>query len=214
MPKKASTKRKGDAKTLPKGVKLVSSKLIYDGPAFRVFSDRVQEGKYTGQRDVVRHTGSVVILALDESGAGRGEERGARKRRAGERNSPGDVRVLLERQFRWAAKQYLWELPAGRIDEGEETLAGAKRELLEETGITAKKWKRLFRFYASPGFLDETMDLFLATELTLGEAQPEEDEQIETRFFPASEAIGMALNGKIKDSKTLTALLWLGMRGY
>jgi ADP-ribose pyrophosphatase len=177
---------------LPNGVRLVSSKLVYDGPAFRVFSDRVKEGKYTGQRDVVRHTGSVVILALDES-----------------RKEP---RVLLERQFRWAANQYLWELPAGRIDEGENPLAGAKRELLEETGVRAKKWKRLFRFYASPGFLDETMDLFLARDLVLGDAQPEEDEQIETRFFPVRAAIRMALTNRIKDSKTLTALLWLGMR--
>lgn len=189
---------------LPKGIKLVSSKLIYEGPAFRVFSDRVKEGLYTGQRDVVRHTGSVVILALDDDGGTRRRSRGG--------HSVTEPRVLLERQFRWPAKQYLWELPAGRIDKGESTLAGAKRELLEETGITARKWKRLFRFYASPGFLDETMDLFLARELTLGEAQPEEDEQIETRFFPESEAIAMALGGKIKDSKTLTALLWLACR--
>ena len=187
MPRESNLQSK-----LPKNVKLVSSKLIYHGPAFRVFSDRVREGQYTGQRDVVRHTGSVVILVLDERKDG--------------------SYVLLERQFRWAAGQYLWELPAGRVDEGEKSLAGAKRELLEETGITARKWKRLFRFYASPGFLDETMDLFLATGLKIGEAQPEEDEQIEARFFPVQEAVGMALNGKIKDSKTLTALLWLGLR--
>lgn len=180
------------SRPLPKGVRLVSSKLIYDGPAFRVFSDRVKEGKYTGQRDVVRHSGSVVILVVDE------------------RHS--ESHVLLERQFRWPARQYIWELPAGRIDEGESSLAGAKRELLEETGITAKKWKRLFRFYASPGFLDETMDLFLATDLTFGQAHPEEDEQIETRMFPVDEAVGMALKGKIRDAKTLTALLWLGLR--
>jgi ADP-ribose pyrophosphatase len=178
--------------TLPKQIGLVSSQLIYSGPAFRVFSDRVREGKYTGQRDVVRHTGSVVILAVDK-------------------RKDGDF-VLLERQFRWAAGQYMWELPAGRIDEGEKPLDGAKRELLEETGVTATKWKRLFRFYASPGFLDETMDLFLATGLKIGKAQPEEDEQIETRFFPVQEAVGWALSGKIKDSKTLTALLWLGLR--
>jgi ADP-ribose pyrophosphatase len=194
--------KNSSANKLPKGVKLVSSTLIYDGPAFRVFSDRVKEGKYTGQRDVVRHAGSVVILALDEAGRSGGSKRGV----------GAEPAVLLERQFRWPAKQYLWELPAGRIDAGEKALAGAKRELLEETGITAKKWKRLFRFYASPGFLDETMDLFLAEDLRLGEAQPEEDEQIATRFFPVSEAVGMALSGKIKDSKTLTALLWLGLR--
>lgn len=183
---------KKQTKRLPRGVKLVTSKLVYDGPAFRVFSDRVREGNYTGQRDVVRHTGSVVILAIEDA--------------------TGQQKVLLERQFRWAAGQYLWELPAGRIDDGETSIAGAKRELLEETGITAQRWKRLFRFYASPGFLDETMDLFLATGLSKGKAKPEEDEQIQTRFFPLEKAVGMALSGKIKDSKTLTALLWLGLR--
>jgi ADP-ribose pyrophosphatase len=176
-----------------KGVRLVSSKKIYDGPAFSVFQDFVREGEYAGQRDVVRHSGSVVIAAVDDSGR--------------------EPRILLVRQYRYAADQYMWELPAGRIDAGEQTLRAAKRELLEETGIRAKTWKRLFCFYASPGFLDETMDIFLATELEQGDAQPEEDEQIEARFFPLNRALKMLKSGHIADAKTMTAVLWLAHHG-
>jgi ADP-ribose pyrophosphatase len=171
-----------------KGIKQVSSRLIYEGPAFSVFQDFVREGDFTGQRDVVRHTGSVVIAAVDGTG-----------------KAP---KVLLVKQYRYAADQYMWELPAGRIDAGERTLPAAKRELLEETGIRARKWKRLFQFYASPGFLDETMDVFLATDLEQGEAQPEEDEQIETKFFPVSRGIQMIRSGEINDAKTMCALLF------
>jgi ADP-ribose pyrophosphatase len=102
----------------------------------------------------------------------------------------------------------MWELPAGRIDSGERTLPAAKRELLEETGIRARNWKRLFQFYASPGFLDETMDVFLATDLSHGEAQPEEDEQIEAKFFSVRRGIQMIRSGEINDAKTMCALLF------
>jgi ADP-ribose pyrophosphatase len=127
------------------------------------------------------------------------------------RSKRDEARVLLVRQYRYAAGQYLWELPAGRIDKGENKLAAAKRELLEETGVKAKKWKRLFQFYASPGFLDETMDVYLARDLTLGVAQPEEDEQISLRFYLLSEALGMVVSNKIRDAKTMTSLLWMYM---
>lgn len=172
-----------------KGIKLVSSKLIYKGPAFSVYQDFVREGEFTGQRDVVRHTGSVVIAAVDDSGR--------------------EPKVLLVKQYRYAADQYMWELPAGRIDAGEKTLPAAKRELHEETGMRAKKWKRLFQFYATPGFLDETMDIFLATGLQQGEAEPEEDEQIEAKFFSLLRAVQMVRSGEINDAKTMCALLFL-----
>jgi ADP-ribose pyrophosphatase len=103
----------------------------------------------------------------------------------------------------------MWELPAGRIDEGERELAAAKRELLEETGYTAGRWKKILHFYVSPGFLDETMSVYLAQDLRPGIAQPEEDERILTRFFPLSAALRMVLRGLIRDAKTISGILWL-----
>ena len=118
-------------------------------------------------------------------------------------------RVLLERQYRHAAGDYLWELPAGRIDEGEAELKAAQRELLEETGYTAQNWRRILRFYASPGFMAETMAVYLATGLRRGIAQPEEDEVIFKRLVPLASAIRMVLSGKIRDGKTISSVLWL-----
>ena len=167
-------------------IKLISSKHIFSGPAFKVYTDVVREGEYTGRRDVVRHTGSVVVMAIQK-----------------------DKSVLLVRQYRHAAGQYLWELPAGRIDKGEASLKAAKRELLEETGVAAKKWKRILSFYVSPGFLDENMDVYLAEALTLGAAEPEEDEQITMRFVPLREALKWVDSRKIRDAKTIAGVLWL-----
>ncbi len=102
-------------------------------------------------------------MAVDESGA--------------------EPRILLVRQYRHAAQQYLWELCAGRIDEGENELVAAKRELHEETGFTARRWKRILRYYASPGFVAETMAVYVARGLQAGTAQPEEDEDIEIKVL-------------------------------
>lgn len=185
-----ATHKPAQSKKRKAGLKVLSSKTVYRGKVFSVTSDKVKEPTgITAQRDVVRHSGSVVVLAVDESG--------------------GEPRVLLERQYRYPARDYLWELPAGRIDPGEKPLAGAKRELLEETGYRARQWKRALSFYASPGFLDETMMLFLARDLTAGDAQPEDDECIECRFFPLSQAIEMILSGAIHDGKAIAGVLWL-----
>ena len=163
---------------------------MYRGPAFWVTMDYVLEPSgVRGRRDIVRHTGSVVILALEESGR--------------------EPQVLLVRQYRHAAERALWELCAGRIDPGEKELAAAKRELLEETGYRARKWKRILRFWASPGFVAETMSIYLARGLQAGAAQPEEDEVIESRFFPLSKAVGMVMSGRIQDGKTIAGVLWL-----
>jgi ADP-ribose pyrophosphatase len=157
---------------------------------FSIVSQRVKEPDgVLVRRDIVRHPGSIVILALEESAR--------------------PPRVLLERQYRHAAGQRLWELPAGSLEPGENKLAAAKRELLEETGFTARKWQRALFFYVSPGFLTETMEVFLARELKKGKAQPEEDERISLRFFPLPQAINMAMTGKIKDAKSLASLFWL-----
>jgi ADP-ribose pyrophosphatase len=170
-------------------VRVLSSKTVFRGRVFSVVTDQVAEPNgVIAQRDVIRHPGSIVVLAVDAS--------------------TGNPRILLERQYRYAANAYMWELPAGRIDEGETRLAAAKRELLEETGYTAKKWTHALRFYASPGFLDETMDVYLAEKLIKGEAQPEEDERIATRLVPLEQAVHMVMTGKIADAKTMTSVLW------
>src|SRR5271166_4505274 len=143
--------------------RIVSSRTVYRGPVFSVTTDHVEEPNgVCARRDVIHHSGSVVVLAVDDSTA--------------------TPRVLLERQYRHAAGDYLWELPAGRIDPGEQDLWAAKRELIEETGYRATTWKRILKFYASPGFVAETMSVFLATGLHAGEAEPEDDEVIYKRL--------------------------------
>ncbi len=170
--------------------RVISSKTVFQGPVFSVVSQRVEEPDGVRvRRDIVRHHGSIVILAVDDF--------------------PRPPRVLLERQYRHAAGQRLWELPAGSLEPGENKLAAAKRELAEETGYTASKWQRALFFYVSPGFLDESMEVFLARGLKKGLAQPEEDERIAVRFFPLPQAVRMALTGKIVDAKTIASLLWL-----
>lgn len=170
--------------------RVISSRSVFSGPVFRVVSQRVEEPDGVRvRRDLVLHHGSIVILAVDDSG-----------------RAP---RVLLERQYRHAAGARLWELPAGSLEPGENKLAAAKRELLEETGFTAAHWQKALFFYVSPGFLDESMQVFLATKLKKGQVQPEEDERIATRFFPLAQAVSMAATGKIKDAKTIASLLWL-----
>jgi ADP-ribose pyrophosphatase len=169
---------------------VLQSKIVYKGAAFSVSSDRVREPNgVVARRDVVRHSGSAVILAVDDSRP--------------------DPRILLERQYRYAADAYLWELPAGRVDPGEKPLAGAKRELLEETGYRAAKWTKALFFYPSPGFLDETMTVYLARGLRAGDAQPEEDERIECQLMPLSRALEMVRSGEICDGKTIAFVLWL-----
>ena len=170
--------------------RLISSRTVYRGPVFWVTTDHVQEpGGIRARRDIIHHTGSVVVLAVDDSGA--------------------VPRVLLERQYRHAANDYLWELPAGRIDPGEKPLPAAQRELLEETGYTADNWRRILNFYASPGFVAETMSVYMATGLRVGKAQPEDDELILKRMVSLPAAVRMVLNGTIRDAKTISSVLWL-----
>lgn len=168
----------------------MSSKVVYKGPVFWVTTDHVQEpGGVEARRDVIHHSGSIVVLAVDD------------------RDST--LRILFERQYRHAAGDYLWELPAGRIDPGENELAAAKRELIEETGYRAAKWRRILKFYASPGFVAETMAVYLATGLTEGEAEPEDDEIIYKKLVPLPAAVDMVLTGKVRDAKTISSVLWL-----
>lgn len=184
----SSSRKKSSSTSSPACV--LSSREIFQGKVFNVVSQQVEEPDgVLVRRDIVQHPGSIVILALDDSA-----------------RTP---LVLLERQYRHAAGQRLWELPAGSLEPGENKLAAARRELLEETGYTAAKWERALFFYVSPGFLSESMQVFLARGLRKGKAQPEEDERIAIRFFPLSQAVKMAVTGKIIDAKTIAPLLWL-----
>jgi ADP-ribose pyrophosphatase len=169
---------------------LLSSVVVYQGPLFRVQHDKIIEpsGK-PNERDVIRHNGSVVILAIDSS------------------RSKKNPWIVIERQYRHAANQFLWELPAGKLEAGEDPLAGAQRELAEETGYSAKKWKPLVEYFASPGFLGESMKVFIAEGLAAGDAHPEDDEEIEFRLVKLSDALKMIEKGVIKDGKTLTSVL-------
>jgi ADP-ribose pyrophosphatase len=189
MKKSARSKRKSGT------ARVLSRRLVYKGPVFWVTSERVVEPSGVRvQREVVRHTGSVVVLATLDDGK--------------------DPRILLERQYRHAADSYLWELPAGRVDKGEKPLAAAKRELLEETGYKAYSWTKILKFYASPGFVAESMTVFWARRLTPGAAQPEPDEVIVQRLVPLSKAVQMVVRGTIRDAKTIASVLWLDHRHH
>ena len=172
-----------------------SSKVSYKGKVFSVTSDTVTEpGGISVTRDVVRHNGSVIVLAVDSS------------------VNPADPTILIERQYRYAAQQFLYELPAGRIEPGENPLAAAKRELIEETGFRAKKWSKLVKYYASPGFLAETMQVFLAEDIRAGIAEPEADEHISLLHIPVSQLIKDIESGKILDGKTILSVLLFARR--
>ncbi|HEY6412914.1 MAG TPA: NUDIX hydrolase [Edaphobacter sp.] len=170
--------------------KLISSKLSYKGKVFSIYTDKVLEPSgNTNIRDVIRHNGSVVILAVDES------------------KNPNDPDIIFERQYRHAAGQFLIELPAGRVEPGESTLTAAKREMIEETGYRAKRWTLLTKYFASPGFLGEWMQIYLARDIREGVSQPEVDENIEVFRLPLSEALALVAANKIHDGKTLIGLM-------
>ncbi len=171
-------------------VALISSKLAYHVPLFDVYTDYVREPEGdTARRDVIRHSGSVVILAVDDT------------------LNPADPLIVVERQYSHAAGQYMWEIPAGRKEPGEAPLPGAKRELLEETGYIAKRWTKIARFYVSPGFLGEWMQVYLAEGLSCGQSAPDEDEYIQHRQIPLSQALEWVESGKIIDAKSIIAIL-------
>jgi ADP-ribose pyrophosphatase len=162
-------------------MKTISSKELLKTPIFWVTQDvALDPGGFEIKRAVVQHAGSAVVMPVDDQN-----------------------RVLLVRQYRLPARQYLWELPAGRMDPGENALQAARRELAEETGYKARKMQQLVEFWASPGFLAEKMTIYLATELTAGEQKPMEDERIEMRWFTAEEIEKMIASGKLPDAKTM-----------
>jgi ADP-ribose pyrophosphatase len=169
---------------------MLTSEVVFEGPLFRILRDRlIEPGGKESTRDIIRHNGSVVILAVDNT------------------KSKRNPWIVIERQYRHAAGRFLWELPAGKLEPGEDPLVGAKRELEEETGYRAKKWKPMVEYYSSPGFLGESMKVFLAEDLMAGDAHPENDEQIEFRLVKLSELVKLIEKGAILDGKTLTGVL-------
>jgi ADP-ribose pyrophosphatase len=172
-------------------MKLISSEETLRTPVFYVTQDHaVDPSGFEIRRAIVQHSGSAVMLAADEK-----------------------KRILLVRQYRLPARQYLWEIPAGRLDPGETPLKAAKRELAEETGYRAGKWKKLVSYYPSPGFLAERMTIFVATKLTAGEAHNMEDERIEIGWFSRKDVEKMIRSGRIIDGKTIVGYLtWSKLR--
>jgi ADP-ribose pyrophosphatase len=172
-------------------MKIISSKEVLKNRLFTVVDEVAHDSSgFEIHRSIVRHPGSAVMMAVDDK-----------------------ERILLVKQFRLPAAKDLWELPAGRIDPGETALQAAKRELREETGYQAKKWVKLISYWASPGYVAEKMNLFLALDLKAGEQQPMEDERIELGWFTRKQIADWISQGKLEDGKTLVGyFLWLDYR--
>jgi len=164
--------------------RIISSQKVFSGRVFNVTVDTVQEGELTYQREVVHHHGSAVILPVFDDGS-----------------------VALVRQYRHPAVRYLLEAPAGSLDERERPEDGAARELREELGLVAGRMEKLSEFFVSPGFCEEKMWVFLATELTEGKQNPDEDEVLEVVRLPLNDALEMITSGEIQDAKTIIALM-------
>ncbi|CFX50640.1 NUDIX hydrolase domain [Syntrophomonas zehnderi OL-4] len=134
-------------------------------------------------REVIEHVPAVAIVALDEKGD-----------------------IVLVRQFRKPVEEVLLEIPAGLMDAGEEPLISAQRELREETGLTASHWEKILSYYSTPGFTNECLHLYLATGLSPGEVEPDEDEFVEIVSMPLEKAYDLIFKGQIKDGKSIIGI--------
>jgi ADP-ribose pyrophosphatase len=166
--------------------RVLSSITVYEGPIFGIRRDKVIEPSgVRATREVITHPGSVVVLPV-----------------------LADGRILLIQQYRHATRQYLWELVAGRMDPGETPKAAAARELIEETGYRAKRFRIFLDIFPTPGFLEERMFILLAEGLTAGEAEPEEDEKIISRSHDRKQLEKMIRGGKLRDAKSIAGILF------
>src|ERR1700674_5866727 len=178
--------KKYSATPRSKKARVLSSRTIYEGPVFGIRRDEVIEPSGVRTiREVITHPGSVVVLTVLPDG-----------------------RILLIRQYRYAARQYLWELVAGRIDAGENPREAAARELIEETGYRAKRFRIFLDVFPTPGFLEERMFILLAEGLTAGAAEPEEDEKIISRAYNRKQLEEMIRRGKLRDAKSIAGILY------
>ena len=168
-------------KELPK---ILNSQRVFEGRVFNVTVDTVSEGELTYKREVVRHGGSAVIVPVHDDGT-----------------------VVLVRQYRHPAVRYLLEAPAGTLAAGERPEVGAARELEEELGLLAARLEKLSEFFVSPGFLEEKMWVFLATELSEGTQRLDDDEVLDIVRLPIADALEMITSGEIQDAKTIIGLM-------
>ena len=170
--------------------KTIKSELIFDGRVVKLYKDKIELS--TGQesfREVVKHSGGVVILAKKED------------------------KIILVKQFRYPMKEVLYELPAGKLEIGEDPFEAAKRELEEETGYCANKWTDLGFVYTSPGYSDEKLYLYEAEDLEFTHCHPDEGEIIQAFEYKYDDVLKMINNGEINDAKTLCALMRAQIKG-
>lgn len=168
----------------------IHTDLVFDGRVFQVEvqSVRLHDGR-PAMREIVRHSGGACVIPLDD-----------------------DQHVYLVRQFRKPYDQMLLEIPAGKLEPGEDPLVCARRELTEETGLQADRFEHLSTLYPSPGYCSEILTIYLATGLVSGQANPDDGEHLSCHRYPLSEALTMLDNGEIRDAKTQVALLTLARR--
>src|ERR1700691_195180 len=162
----------------------IASKHVHSGRIIQVSTERLLYNNCRAyDLDFVRHPGAAAVVALDGAG-----------------------RVCLVRQYRHGVEDFLWEIPAGKLDPGEAPQACAVRELAEETGVQARRWTSLGRFLPAPGIFTEVIHLYLARDLTVGAPAPDADEELEIQWLPHERAAGMVLRGEWSDGKTALAL--------
>src|SRR5688572_16460505 len=175
---------------MPPSAKL-SSRRVYSGRIINLDIDTVRfPNGSTGELEMIRHRGAAAVVPF--LGGLTGE----------------DPQILLLKQYRYAAEEFLYEIPAGRLDPGEKPLDCARRELMEETGCEAERIEHLYTFYTTPGFTDEKIHAFMAIGLKRGESRLESDEFITVETMTLSRALGLIEKGDIKDAKTALAILY------
>ena len=177
---------------MPKPSAQLSTRRLHTGKVLDLDVDTIRfpDGS-TGELEIIRHSGASAVVPFLSDPAG------------------DDPQVLLIRQYRYAADGYVYEIPAGRLDEGEDPAECARRELREETGCEAERVEKLTTIYTTPGFTDERIHLFLATGITRGEHAREKDEFLEVETMPLSRALELVRDGEIVDSKTVVTLLYV-----
>lgn len=165
--------------------KTLTSRLAYDGKLLKVYYDTVElVNGHTAWREVIRHPGGVIAVPVDDEG-----------------------NVYLVEQFRYPYGRVLLEVPAGKLEWGEDPFDAVRRELSEEIGATAARWTPMGQMLPTPGYCDERQHFYLARELTFGQSHPDEDEFLEPVKLPLTEAVAMAVDGRLEDSKTVAAIL-------